>query len=218
MHSLGRVEKAYLHFYHAARQYSIHNARPGGLDGIKRVEYSMRGVIPSKTTIMIPKGEEKKRDKDLPISAVPAEEESHATSQKHDVQRRLKELQVLNADKYPRITYASDAMSCRTFRSQYYVLQNGEDHHDTVTLRGMWQSTHGQPCNIDWGESGRVYSIRKHGSRLIFIDLVQDGEKVQAVLASGSIKPPGVVLTETYRTLKRGDIICKCFVFVVLVL
>lgn len=136
MSVLSRQERSYLRFYHAVRRYSIQNARPGGLDGIKRVEDSMRGIIPSKTNIMIPKEAPRSRKKDAMV-VDQKEEEQYITIQRQDVKTRIKELEAADAFRYPRISQADSAMSCHDFRSQYDILQNGQDHPDTVTLRGM---------------------------------------------------------------------------------
>jgi lysyl-tRNA synthetase class 2 len=60
--------------------------------------------------------------------------------------------------------------------------------------------------------SGRVYSSRIAGSRLVFFDLVQDGHRVQVLCNSrkiDSLGAPSEEFKQFYHILRRGDIFCE---------
>ncbi len=60
--------------------------------------------------------------------------------------------------------------------------------------------------------SGRIRSFRNAGTKLIFINLFQEGHSVQGVCNFGIIKPPGdhlENLRDFVHSLHRGDVYSK---------
>ena len=63
---------------------------------------------------------------------------------------------------------------------------------------------------------GRVYSSRIAGSKLAFLDVLQDGYKVQGICNLGRLKAHGVAadsFKEFCNLARRGDIICTHLLF-----
>ncbi|KAI9820102.1 MAG: hypothetical protein M1832_003809 [Thelocarpon impressellum] len=82
-------------------------------------------------------------------------------------------------------------MTCGTFRERYKALKPEESVEDVVTLRG------------------RVLSSRVASSKLVFLDLVQDGRQVQALCNLGRLGEAGVAPADFqrfYHIARRGDI------------
>jgi lysyl-tRNA synthetase class 2 len=64
--------------------------------------------------------------------------------------------------------------------------------------------------------SGRVSSFRSAGSKLVFIDIFQEGHRVQGLLNFRELAANGVSLQEFKdfsRKLQRGDILRTCCIF-----
>lgn len=58
---------------------------------------------------------------------------------------------------------------------------------------------------------GRVRSFRTAGSKLLFVDIVQDGRSVQGVVNVGRLKGHKQLDYLNFQHyLQRGDIVCKC--------
>lgn len=58
---------------------------------------------------------------------------------------------------------------------------------------------------------GRVRSVRTAGSKLLFVDIVQDGRSVQGIINVAGLKGhKGLDYLNFHHNLQRGDIICKC--------
>jgi len=112
-----------------------------------------------------------------------------------DVRNRMEHLSASGALEYPRIKPSQTIMTCENFRQQYALLKPDESRDgETVTLRG------------------RVYSSRIAGSRLVFLDVVQDGFKVQGLCNSGRLETSGTSpeqFRDFWHVVRRGDIICK---------
>ncbi|KAI9817113.1 MAG: hypothetical protein M1827_001225 [Pycnora praestabilis] len=109
-----------------------------------------------------------------------------------DVQKRIQELEAMKADHYPRITHDPRSLTCKGFRQRYAPLKADENKEDEiVTIRG------------------RVHKSRIAGSKLVFFDLVQDGQRVQGICNLGRLKQTGVTaeqFKQFYHVLRRGDI------------
>lgn len=57
---------------------------------------------------------------------------------------------------------------------------------------------------------GRVRSVRKGGSKLLFVDLVQDNRSVQGIINVEGLEEHDPLEHRNIRQyLQRGDIICK---------
>lgn len=105
---------------------------------------------------------------------------------------RQQELEQANALKYPRLRHNGTPMRIPEFREKYAGIQQGEFAEEDVTLHG------------------RVQSVRRAGSKLIFFDLKGEFERVQGncnlrKLVDGTTSRG---LKELSRLLNRGDIIC----------
>lgn len=116
----------------------------------------------------------------------------------HDVKARIQELMAKEAFKYPRIQRDERAISVEEFRTKYAGLRPGESvEQEVVTVRG------------------RIYSVRIAGSKLAFLDIVQNGQRVQGLFKFGRLSDNGVTaeeLAEFPKLVRRGDVICECFI------
>ncbi|KAI9837082.1 MAG: hypothetical protein M1819_000731 [Sarea resinae] len=124
-------------------------------------------------------------------SGVLADSNTAVQSRSGDVQQRINELGEKGANLYPRITGDSRSMTCSGFRSKYEFIERGQSQEEVVTIRG------------------RVYSSRIAGSKLVFFDLVQDGNRVQGVCDLKKLQSSGASeedFKQFYRLLRRGDI------------
>ncbi|KAK4241809.1 hypothetical protein C8A03DRAFT_29975 [Achaetomium macrosporum] len=104
---------------------------------------------------------------------------------------RQQELEQANALKYPRLRHNGPPMRIPDFREKYARIQQGEVAEEEVTLRG------------------RIESVRRAGSKLIFLDLKGEFERVQGICNLGKLVDGTTVkgLKELARLLNRGDII-----------
>jgi lysyl-tRNA synthetase class 2 len=104
---------------------------------------------------------------------------------------RQQELEQANALKYPRLRHHGPPMRIPDFRAKYADIEQGVVAEEEVTLHG------------------RVESVRRAGSKLVFLDLKSEFERVQGICNLGKLSDgttlPG--LKELARLLNRGDII-----------
>jgi lysyl-tRNA synthetase class 2 len=105
----------------------------------------------------------------------------------------MKELEDASALHYPRIKTTPDSINCKEFKKKYeYIQAEDSEKEQKVTLRG------------------RVYSSRIAGSKLIFLDIVQDGTRVQALCNFGPLEAEGLTKQQFkafYHLVRRGDIV-----------
>ncbi|KAL1839866.1 hypothetical protein VTJ49DRAFT_1052 [Mycothermus thermophilus] len=104
---------------------------------------------------------------------------------------RQQELEQAGALKYPRLRHNGTVMRIPDFRTKYADIAEGTVAEDEVTLHG------------------RVESVRRAGSKLIFLDLRGEFERVQGICNFGKLEDgtPLPRLKELARLLSRGDII-----------
>ncbi|KAL2136526.1 hypothetical protein VTI74DRAFT_3351 [Chaetomium olivicolor] len=105
---------------------------------------------------------------------------------------RQQELEQANALKYPRLRHDhGPPMRIPDFREKYAHIQQGVVAEEEVTLHG------------------RVESVRRAGSKLIFLDLKGEFERVQGICNFGKLVDGTTVhgLKDLARLLSRGDII-----------
>jgi lysyl-tRNA synthetase, class II len=92
---------------------------------------------------------------------------------------------------YPRLVHRARPMSVPRFREKYENIQRETINLDEVTVYG------------------RVTSIRRHGAKLMFIDIVNEFERVQAMVVWGNCsKTPGLTMGKFKmfaRLIERGD-------------
>lgn len=112
---------AYAQFYDAVRKYSKETARPGGLDQMKRVQESISDYI----------APDSRSQESSQVS------EKEVVSQREDVKKRIKELELVEAMTYPRSTglQGGSVLTCEQFKDDFEILGPNE----TVILRGMIQ-------------------------------------------------------------------------------
>jgi lysyl-tRNA synthetase class II len=78
--------------------------------------------------------------------------------------------------------------------TKYQQLEKGQKaEHDLVTL------------------TGRIASKRESSAKLVFYDIVQNGESVQVVASRARFNGSADEFAEKNRDLCRGDIVCKLF-------
>ncbi|KAK3299967.1 uncharacterized protein B0H64DRAFT_421384 [Chaetomium fimeti] len=104
---------------------------------------------------------------------------------------RQQELEQANALKYPRLRHHGPPMRIPDFREKYAGIQQGAVAEEDVTLHG------------------RVDSIRRASSKLVFLDIGSEFERVQGVCNFGKLVDGTTVpgLKGLAALLKRGDII-----------
>ena len=104
---------------------------------------------------------------------------------------RQQELEDANALKYPRLRHNASPMRIPDFRAKYADIQQGVVADEEVTLRG------------------RVESVRRAGSKLVFVDLKGEFERVQGICNFGKLADGTTPrrLKELAQLLNRGDII-----------
>lgn len=113
------------------------------------------------------------------------------------VQERINELDAGGALKYPRIKSSEQALSIQEFVKKHETGQIDEESEKLVVR-------------------ARVMSVRIASKGLVFVDLVQDGATLQAVLSRNSMedssqeKVSATEFIKFYHLLRRGDIICEC--------
>ena len=113
------------------------------------------------------------------------------------VDERVKELEAANALLYPRIKKENSAISCAEFNKQYSGLRSGETRQDDkVVVRG------------------RMMAHRVAGKGLMFLDIWQDGQRVQGVCNNSvlgtSAGSEAHTFREFYHLVRRGDIVSIC--------
>ena len=104
---------------------------------------------------------------------------------------RQQELEQANALKYPRLRHHGPSMRIPDFREKYAGIQQGAVAEEDVTLHG------------------RVDSIRRAGSKLVFLHLGSEFERIQGVCNFGKLVEGTSVagLKGLATLLRRGDII-----------
>ncbi len=104
---------------------------------------------------------------------------------------RQQELEDANALKYPRLRHHGPSMRIPVFRDKYAGIQQGVVADEEVTLHG------------------RVESVRRAGSKLVFLDIKAEFERVQGVCNFGKLADGTTPrrLKELAQLLNRGDIV-----------
>lgn len=127
------------------------------------------------------------------------------------MQDRIEELKAANALAYPRIQRSSSAISFQEYTKRYGNLKAGVKLDDVVTIRGILLETINPSERKTNSSTGRVLSVRISGKKLVFMDIIQDGQILQAICSLGKVglsEDP-----EPFRAfshlVRRGDIVCK---------
>ena len=146
------------------------------------------------------------------LSTIRTTQGRDADAERSDVRDRIQELRDGNVESYPRIREASRPLSCEAFRHQYASLKPDEKRKgDVVTIRGRTRPSSAR-AKQSLTQSGRVHSSRIAGSKLVFLDLVQNGTHVQALCNQRTLEEDGVTpedFRRFYRIARRGDIYCE---------
>ncbi|PGH14193.1 lysine-tRNA ligase [Helicocarpus griseus UAMH5409] len=122
----------------------------------------------------------------------PAQSDAENTASKNRWESRIAEIRNVCPNPYPRLSVDKRSISCDEFHSKYdYIERNETAEQDSVVIYG------------------RIQSARIAGSKLIFLDLVQNGRKVQVLLNQRHLDPLGVTpekFKQFYHLLRRGDV------------
>ncbi|RDW87647.1 lysine--tRNA ligase [Coleophoma crateriformis] len=109
------------------------------------------------------------------------------------LEQRVQELKAAHALVYPRIKSDRKAISCLDFRDQFEHIQADVVYEgDSVVVRG------------------RLTSARISGSKLVFLDIIQDGHRIQAICSLAKLEASGVtadIFRNFYHIFRRGDVI-----------
>ncbi|KAI9719431.1 MAG: hypothetical protein M1812_003502 [Candelaria pacifica] len=108
-----------------------------------------------------------------------------------DVQQRIDELRGAGVELYPRLRHDARSITCAQFSRKHMALEPGETREgDVTTVRG------------------RVISSRSHGTKLVFLDVLQNGQRVQGLCNLKLLERAGVSeaqFKKFYRIMRRGD-------------
>lgn len=130
-----------------------------------------------------------------------------------EVEERMQELAPTNIALYPRYVRNSQASSIRHLVDSF-VNGRAEDKPliDSQEVEGERVTSTKQDCALTTTVSGRITSIRLSGSKLVFLDIVEDQVKLQVSISYATLEPFGISLDEfkrQCRLVRRGDYICK---------
>ncbi|PGH03092.1 lysine-tRNA ligase [Blastomyces parvus] len=122
----------------------------------------------------------------------PTPAEADSLSDKKGWKNRIAEIRNVYPEPYPRLSVDKRSISCDEFHSKYeHVKPNETAEKDSVVIYG------------------RIQSARIAGSKLIFLDLVQNGRKVQVLCNQRLLDGTGVTpekFKQFYHLLRRGDV------------
>ncbi|OAX81920.1 lysine-tRNA ligase [Emergomyces africanus] len=122
----------------------------------------------------------------------PTDPDPDSTVDKKGWKNRLAEIRNTCPEPYPRLSVDKRSISCDEFHSKYnYVKPNETAEQDSVVIYG------------------RIQSARIAGSKLIFLDLVQNGRKLQVLCNQRHLDSMGVTpekFKQFYHLLRRGDV------------
>ncbi|KAF2787191.1 class II aaRS and biotin synthetase [Melanomma pulvis-pyrius CBS 109.77] len=114
---------------------------------------------------------------------------SDALTGPHDVEKQkrldqLRKMRPLN-DYHPRLVHTAgvEALSVRNFQAKYDDIQ--ETKTDLVSV------------------FGRVRSVRLLGSKLMFLDIERDGQRLQAMIEVKKLMPGDTTLEESFKSFKK---------------
>ncbi|KAI3338288.1 hypothetical protein F4824DRAFT_92501 [Ustulina deusta] len=124
-------------------------------------------------------------------SAIPANELATAADRAATVERRVQKLQEYDVLQFPRLDYKTDRVTIPAFRRKF------EDEAST-------------PASENVTLEGRIMSIRRAGSKLVFIHILGGYQQVQVMVHLGSLASPPLDpgdFKKALHPLRRGDII-----------
>ncbi|KAI5307977.1 hypothetical protein KEM55_006894, partial [Ascosphaera atra] len=107
---------------------------------------------------------------------------------------RLENINNVFGQHYPRISLGPHALSCKAFRQKYDHVASNATVDDTVVLHG------------------RVQSFRQAGGKLMFIDILHEGSKVQVLCNQKLLAEAGVdakKFKDFAHVPRRGDSFCE---------
>jgi lysyl-tRNA synthetase class 2 len=121
---------------------------------------------------------------------------TQSTELRAKLQERIDELNKAGALEWPRIQGDKNTLRIADFNEKYDYLQTNDRISDhTVRI------------------NGRLKGFRVAGSKLVFLDLVQDGVATQVLLEKKSLVGGNEVDSDLfrsfYRLIRRGDVICR---------
>lgn len=122
---------------------------------------------------------------------------------------RVQKLQKADALHYPRMQKSPFQSTVRAFNDRFLNLKARETNKERFTLCGK------KICLLTKSQIdflvGRILSLRTHGTKLAFVDIMEDGHIVQAMFVFNDLAS-GVSLSEfqaLVKRLRRGDCICE---------
>ncbi|KAL2383030.1 hypothetical protein RJZ90_002915 [Blastomyces dermatitidis] len=122
----------------------------------------------------------------------PTVAEAASVNDKKGWKNRIAEITNIYREPYPRLSVDKRSISCDEFHSKYKDIKPNETaEQDLVVIYG------------------RIQSTRIAGSKLIFLDLVQNGRKVQILCNQRHLDGTGVTpekFKQFYHLLRRGDV------------
>ncbi|KAE8450613.1 hypothetical protein EG329_005957 [Mollisiaceae sp. DMI_Dod_QoI] len=123
----------------------------------------------------------------------PVDQLSQITEFRGNIQQRINELKDADALRWPRIESDIHTLRIQDFNEKYEHLTINDRNPDFVRI------------------NGRLKGFRVLGSKLVFLDLVQDGVSTQVIVEMKSLNPIKNIdlktFKEFYHVIRRGDII-----------
>ncbi|KAI1426777.1 hypothetical protein F5Y12DRAFT_257648 [Xylaria sp. FL1777] len=124
-------------------------------------------------------------------SSIPVNELATAATRAATVKRRVQKLQEYDVLQFPRLDCRTDRMTIAAFRQKF------EDEAST-------------PASENITLEGRIMTIRRAGSKLVFINILGGYQQVQVMVHLGSLASPSLEpedFKKALHPLRRGDII-----------
>ncbi|KAJ3577316.1 hypothetical protein NPX13_g3250 [Xylaria arbuscula] len=122
---------------------------------------------------------------------IAADELATAAARADTVRRRVQKLQDYDVLRFPRLEHKADLMTIPAFRQKF------DDEAST-------------PASESIALEGRIMSIRRSGSKLVFMHILGGYQQVQVMVHLGSLAAPSLDhkdFTNALHPLRRGDII-----------
>lgn len=114
----------------------------------------------------------------------------------------------MRVEQYPRFSPISNIVSCRSFIESFGTtgVESLAQTRDPVVLHGKLANDVAATVFII---AGRVSSVRRAGARLVFLDIVQDGYRVQLLCNIKNLKQykdtDGSEFRNCLQRIRRGD-------------
>lgn len=137
---------------------------------------------------------------------------THITEFGTKIQERIDELKKVDALRWPRIESDNNTLRISEFLEKYDHLVSKQPSKDIVKINGVFIALV-ETRQLLMHFVGRLKGFRVAGTKLAFLDLVQDGVSAQVVVELNSLIDitggDNNALKSFTHLIRRGDILCK---------